>query len=96
MNHETDDIVVSKSKYHFFHYRSGMAASFYPPSQKATGENPWMNARRVTLRSLGEGGYASAGFAELGEDATAVKPWSFTVITTAIQLKVRRTMRYEH
>jgi len=48
-----------------------------------------MNAKRVTLRSLGEGGYASAGtpvgetspsagFAEVCEDATAVKPWSFT------------------
>ena len=35
---------------------------FYPPSQKATGVNPWMNAKRVTLRGLGEGGYASAGF----------------------------------
>jgi hypothetical protein len=52
----------------------------YPPSQKATGVNPWMNAKRVTLRSLGEGGYASAGFAEVCEDATAVKPWSFTII----------------
>ncbi len=56
--------------------------SIYPPSQKATGVNPWMNARRVTLRSLaafaeasaahrslgggwGEGGYASAGSAEV-------------------------------
>jgi hypothetical protein len=39
-----------------------------------------MNAKRVTLHSLGEGGYASAGFAEVGEDATAVKPWSFTVM----------------
>jgi len=51
-----------------------------------------MNAKRVTLRaysaevasatkagSLGEGGYASAGFAEVCEDATAVKPWSFTI-----------------
>ena len=64
---------------------------FYPPSQKATGVNPWMNAKRVILRaysaevasatkagSLGEGGYASAGFAEVCEDAMAVKPWSFT------------------
>jgi len=51
---------------------------FYPPSQKATGVNPWMNAKRVILHSLGEGGYASAGFAEVCEDATAVKPWSFT------------------
>jgi hypothetical protein len=64
--------------------------AIYPPSQKATGVNPWMNAKRVTLRaysaevasatkagSLGEGGYASAGFAEVCEDATAVKPWSF-------------------
>jgi len=24
------------------------------------------------------GGYASAGFAEVCEDATAIKPWSFT------------------
>jgi hypothetical protein len=38
-----------------------------------------MNAKRVTLRSLGEEGYASAGFAETGEEATAVKSWSFTV-----------------
>jgi len=52
--------------------------AIYPPSQKATGVNPWMNAKRVTLRSLGEGGYASAGFAEVCEDATAAKPWSFT------------------
>ncbi len=37
---------------------------FYPPSQRATGINPWMNAMWVTLRSLGEGGYASAGYAE--------------------------------
>ncbi len=51
----------------------------HPPSQKATGVNPWMNAKRVTLRSLGEGGYASAGFAKAGEDAMAVKAWSFTV-----------------
>jgi len=36
-----------------------------------------MNAKRVTLHSLGEGGYASAGFADVCEDATAVKPWSF-------------------
>jgi len=35
---------------------------FHPPSQKATGVNPWMNAKRVALRSLGERGYASAGF----------------------------------
>jgi hypothetical protein len=33
---------------------------------------------RVTLRSFSEVGYASAGFAEASEDATAVKPWSFT------------------
>jgi len=62
---------------------------FYPPSQKATGVNPWMNAKRVTLRSLGEGGYASAGFAEVCEDATAVKPWSFTptpALLTALSL----------
>jgi hypothetical protein len=56
-----------------------------------------MNAKRVTLRaysaevasatkagSLGEGGYASAGFAEVCEDATAVKPWSFTPFKTII------------
>jgi len=47
-----------------------------------------MNAKRVTLRSLGEGGYASAGFAEVCEDATAVKPWSFTFI---IPLKIGET-----
>jgi len=72
--------------------KSALLKIFYPPSQKATGVNPWMNAKRVTLRaysaevasatkagSLGEGGYASAGFAEVCEDATAVKPWSFTL-----------------
>ena len=52
----------------------------YPPSQKATGVNPWMNAKRVTLRSFSEAGYASAGFAEASEDAMAVKPWSFTYL----------------
>jgi hypothetical protein len=55
----------------------------YPPSQKATpacrntlrragtGVNPWMNAKRVT----------SAGFAKVGEYATAVKLWSFTILS---------------
>jgi hypothetical protein len=38
-----------------------------------------MNAKRVALRSFSEVGYASAGFAEASEDATAVKPWSFTL-----------------
>jgi hypothetical protein len=40
-----------------------------------------MNAKRVTLRSFSEVGYASAGFAEASEDATAVKPWSFTLVS---------------
>ena len=39
------------------------------------GVSPWMNARWVTLRSLGEGGYASAGSAEVVKDATGVSPW---------------------
>ncbi len=60
----------------------GRKLVLYPPSQRATGVNPWMNASRVTLRSLaafaeastahrslgggwGEGGYASAGCAEV-------------------------------
>src|SRR5687767_8578763 len=42
-----------------------LAGQGYPPPQKATGANPWMNASQVTLRSLGEGGYASAGSAEV-------------------------------
>ena len=37
-----------------------------------------MNAKRVIRRSLGEGGYASAGFAEECRGATAVKPWGST------------------
>ena len=48
-----------------------------------------MNARWVTLRSLvaeapklwrrsGEGGYASAGYAEVKWGTTAVKPWGST------------------
>ena len=54
---------------------------FYPPSQKATGVNPWMNARGGTLRSLGEGGYASEGSAlrRVWIGATAVRPWGSTV-----------------
>ncbi|MCD6413375.1 MAG: hypothetical protein J7L54_04445, partial [Elusimicrobia bacterium] len=52
---------------------------FYPPSQKATGVNPWMNAKRVTRCSLGESGYASAGSAEECGGATAVKPWGSTL-----------------
>jgi hypothetical protein len=44
------------------------------------GVNPWMNAKRVsceaeTWKFFSEAGYASAGFAEVCEDATAVKPW---------------------
>ncbi|MEE8613296.1 MAG: hypothetical protein V3S85_04075, partial [Nitrospirales bacterium] len=65
--------------------------NFYPPSQKATGVNPWtavgqslwrrtMNARWVTLRSLGEGGYASEDSAEVSGGATAVKPWGSTFL----------------
>ncbi len=38
-----------------------------------------MNARWVTLRSLCEGGFASAGPAEAFEDGTGVSPWSFTM-----------------
>jgi hypothetical protein len=52
--------------------------NFYPPSQKAPGVNPWMNAKIVTLFSFSEVEYASAGFAEASEDATALKSWSFT------------------
>ena len=37
--------------------------TLYPPTQKATHVSAWMNARGVTLRSLGEGGYASEGSA---------------------------------
>jgi hypothetical protein len=62
---------------------------FYPPSQKATPVKAWtpsaiaygvrtMNAKRVIRRSLGEGGYASADFAEGYGGATAVKPWGST------------------
>ena len=50
---------------------------FYPPSQKATGVNLWMNAKRVTANdSVAD--MLRLGFAEVCEDATAVKPWSFT------------------
>jgi hypothetical protein len=62
-------------------------SALYPPSQKATGVNPWMNAKRVTLRSFSEVGYASAGFAEASEDATAVKPWSFTELNAEFRIK---------
>jgi hypothetical protein len=37
-----------------------------------------MTAKRVIRRSLGEGGYASAGFAEGCGGATVVKPWGST------------------
>jgi hypothetical protein len=36
-------------------------------------------------RSLGEGGYASAGFTEEFQDATAVRPWSFTFKMTSVE-----------
>jgi len=61
-------------------YAVGDWRIFYPPSQRATGVNPWLNARWVTLRSLGVGGYASAGCAEVKWGATAVKPWGLHAI----------------
>jgi len=39
-----------------------------------------MNAKRVIRRSLGEGGYASAGFAKGYGGATVVKPWGSTCL----------------
>ena len=39
---------------------------FYPLSQKATAAKPWMNAKMVTRRSLGEGGSAFLDFAKAG------------------------------
>ena len=38
------------------------ALPFYPPSQKATRVNPWMNARWVPFRSLGERRVRFGGF----------------------------------
>src|SRR5574341_2211287 len=53
--------------------------NFYPPTQKATGVSPWMNARsgyppKPWRRRVCFGGLRR----NMGEEATAVKPWSFT------------------
>ena len=56
----------------------------YPPAQKATGVNPWMNARWVPSRSLGEGGCASEGSARrsVWRGITAVRLCGSTSINT--------------
>ena len=74
---------------------TSLVSRIYPPSQKAMGVNPWMNAKRAIIHSLGEGWHASAGFAKVGEDATAVKPWSFTLSAiAAVSSALRR--RHHH
>jgi hypothetical protein len=82
-----------------FNFRNGISINYtgfhkmlraerlhYPPSQKATGANQWMNAKRVALQSSSEAAYAKAGFAGTSEDAMAVKPWSFTHVFLKIIL----------
>ena len=49
----------------------------HPPSQEPAVSRPWRNAG--VLRSLGEGGPASADSAEVNKGTTAVKPWGSTL-----------------
>ena len=69
------------------------AEIFYPPSQKATGVNPWMNARWVPSVALAKEGTLRPSPSEVGygrrrsegsarrsvwRGATAVRPWGST------------------
>src|SRR3989304_2038538 len=84
--------IISFTALRLFHHVQATYSSIlrrgevcYPPSQKATGSNPRMNARGGTLRNLGEGGYASEGSARrsLWRGATAVRRWGSTLAYTA-------------
>lgn len=52
----------------------------HPPTKEATAVKPWRNAQGGVLRSLGEGGHASADVAEETRGTTAVKPWGSTLV----------------
>ncbi len=45
------------------------------------------------LRSLGEGGHASAGSAEDTKGTTAVKPWGSTMVSLVLRLLHRGDLR---
>ena len=74
------------------------AEIFYPPSQKATGVNPWMNARWVPSVALAKEGTLRPSPSEVGygrrrsegsarrsvwRGATAVRPWGSTSFVSA-------------
>ena len=85
---------------------------FYPPSQKATGVNPWMNARWVPSVALAKEGALRPSPSEVGygrrrpegsalrgvwRGATAVRPWGSTPTSFCIQsAEVRPLFRSNH